>query len=158
MLAVAAMATSAASAYQSSEARKEAGKYDAAVSRNNAKVSEWKASEAEDRATDQAMRVGRQTSDLRGKQKAAFAANGLDLGMGSPQAVLDQTDYYGLEDQRTATANGASEAWGYRQQGSNFTAQADWSQRKSDAESPWLSAGMSALGSASTVADKWGKR
>jgi len=157
-LAVASMVATGVGAYQGSEARKQAGQYDAAVARNNAKVAGWKASEAEDRATTQAMDIGRRTADTRGKQKAALAANGLDLGMGSPQAVLDQTDYYGLQDQRTTIENGNQEAWGYKQQASNYTTQADWSQRKSDAESPWLSAGTSMLGSAASVADKWGKK
>jgi len=157
-LAIASMVATGAGAYQASEARKQAGQYDAAVARNNAKVAGWKASEAEDRATTSAMDIGRRTADTRGKQKAALAANGLDLGMGSPQAVLDQTDYYGLQDQRTTIENGNQEAWGYKQQASNYTTQANWSEAKASAENPMLSAGVSMLGSAANVSDKWGKR
>ena len=156
-LAVAAMVAGGASAYQASEARKSAGEYDAAVARNNAQVSKWKASDAEDRATTTAMNIGRQVNETRGKQSAALAANGLDLGFGSASESLAKTDYFGLVDQKTAIENGNNETWGYRQQASNYETQANWSSAKANAENPWLSAGMSMLGSAGNVADKWGK-
>ncbi len=156
-LAIAAIAASGVSAYQGSEARKASGEYDAAVARNNAQVSKWKASDAEDRATTQAMNIGRQVNDTRGKQSAALAANGLDLGFGSTAGSLEKTDYFGLMDQKTAIENGNNEAWGYRQQASNYETQAKWSSSKASAENPFMSSATSMLGSAATVASKWGK-
>lgn len=156
-LVIAGMVAQGVSAYQGSEARKAAGEYDAAVARNNAQVSKWKASDAEDRATTQAMNIGRQVNDTRGKQAAALAANGLDLGFGSTAGSLAKTDYFGLMDQKTAIENGNKEAWGYRQQASDYATQAAWSSRKASSENPFLSAGMSLLGSAGSVADKWSK-
>lgn len=156
-VAVASLVATSASAYQASSARKQAGEYEAAVARNNAKVAEWKASDAQDRATTSAMNIGRQVNDMRGKQSAALAANGLDLSSGSPQAVLERTNYYGLEDQRTTLENGNNESWGFKQQASNYRSQAQWSKSAADAENPWMSAGFAALGQAGNVADKWGK-
>lgn len=156
-LAIASMVASGVSAYQGSEARKAAGEYDAAVARNNAQVSKWKASDAEDRATTQAMNIGRQVNDTRGKQSAALAANGLDLGFGSAAGSLEKTDYFGLMDQKTAIENGNNEAWGYRQQASNYETQAKWSSSKASAENPFMSAGLSMLGAAGNVATKWAK-
>lgn len=156
-LSVAAMVAGGASAYQASEARKAGAEYDSAVARNNAQVSKWKASDAEDRATTNAMNIGRQVNDVRGKQSAALAANGLDLGFGSAAGSLAKTDYFGLVDQKTAIENGNNEAWGFRQQASQYETQAKWASSKASAENPWLSAGMSMLGSAGNVADKWGK-
>lgn len=156
-LAVAGMVASGASAYQASEARKAGAEYDAAVARNNVQVAKWKASDAEDRATTQAMNIGRQVNDTRGRQSAALAANGLDLGFGSTAGSLAKTDYFGLMDQKTAIENGNTEAWGFRQQASQYETQANWASSKASAENPWLSAGMSMLGSSGNVADKWGK-
>ena len=131
-LSVAAMVAGGASAYQASEARKAGAEYDSAVARNNAQVSKWKASDAEDRATTNAMNIGRQVNDVRGKQSAALAANGLDLGFGSAAGSLAKTDYFGLVDQKTAIENGNNEAWGFRQQASQYETQAKWASRLPD--------------------------
>lgn len=157
VLVVASMVAAGASAYQASSARKAGAEYDAAVARNNAQVAQWKAADAEDRATTNAMNIGRHVNDTRGKQSAALAANGLDIGFGSAAGSLEKTDYFGLVDQKTAIENGNNEAWGLRQQASQYKTQAEWSSSKAGAENPWLSAGMSMLGSAGSVADKWGK-
>lgn len=156
-LAVASMVASGVGAMQASESRKSAANYNAAVAEQNARVAGWQAEDAQNRATDNAMRVGRQQADMRGKQKAALAANGLDLGSGSPQAVLDQTDYYGLEDQRTALQNGETEAWGLRTKQSQYKTEGQWQRNSASAENPMMSGMLGMLGSAGNVADKWGR-
>jgi len=142
-------------AYQSSAAAKAGAQYQSAVAASNAKVEEWKAQDAEDRATVEAQNLGRKIASVRGQQKAAMGANGVDLGFGSAQATLDQTDFYGLEDQKTVADNGNKEAWAARTRASNFKTESAWASSRAKSENPLLAGGLSLLGSAGNVAEKW---
>lgn len=155
MLALASMVTGAAGSMQKAQGEKNAANYQAQVSANNAKVAGWQAESAEARGVDDAMNIGRKQADMRGKQSAAMAANGLDLGSGSPAAVLEQTDYYGLADQKSATQNASDTAWGLRTKGQSYTAEGEMAKAKGDSINPFMSGATSLLGSAGNVADKW---
>ena len=155
ILSVVSMVAGASGAAQKAQADKSAAEYNAKVAANNAKVAGWQAESAEARGVDDAMAVGRKQASVRGKQAATMAANGLDLGTGSPQAILDQTDYYGLADQRTATQNASDNAWGLRTKGDSYTAESSMQKSKADSISPGGAAMTSLLGSAGNVADKW---
>lgn len=157
-LQVASAVVGALGAYQGAQAQKAQANYQAKVAANNAQVAEWQAQAAEDKGVADAITVGRKASDLRGRQAAAMASNGLSLSDGSPAGILEQTDYFGLEDQRTAAQNAKDEAWGLRQRGANFTAEAAMQRAKAGSISPFMAAGTSLLGSAATVADKWSAR
>lgn len=142
-------------AYQSSAAAKAGANYQAAVATSNAKVEEWKAQDAENRADLEAQNLGRKIASVRGQQKAAMGANGVDLGFGSAQVTLDQTDFYGLQDQKTVIDNGNTEAWGARTRAANFKTEAAWASSRAKSENPLLAGGLSLLGSAGNIADKW---
>lgn len=146
---------SAGGAMQSAQASQNAANYQAQVAANNAKVSEWQAQSAEARGVDDAMNIGRKQADTRGKQSAAMAANGLDLGSGSPAALLEQTDYYGLADQKSVVQNASDTAWGLRAKGQSYTAEGEMAKAKADSINPFMSGVTSLLGSAGNVADKW---
>lgn len=148
-------AVSMLGSYQQSQGAKAAANYSAAVSANNAKVADWQARDAEDRADRNAQEVGRRQAALRGTQAAALAANGVDISTGSAGAILDQTDFYGTQDQKTAQENGSREAWALRTKRDNFNTDAQWSRARASAESPWMAAGSSLLAGAGNVADKW---
>lgn len=130
-------------AYQQSEAAKNAAEY-------NAKVAAIQGQDAIDRGDTDQQAIGRKQAAVRGQQQANMAANGLDLSSGSPAAILDQTDYYGLADQATVINNSRREAAGFTSRGAMASAQAD-------AYSPMASAGASLLTSSGTVADRWYK-
>lgn len=155
MLALAGAVSGAAGAMQTAQAQKSAASYQAQVSANNAKVAGWQAESADARGQDDAMAVGRKQADVRGKQAASMAANGLDLSSGSPAAVLEQTDYYGLADQKTAVQNASDTAWGLRTKGDSYTAESNMQKSKADGINPLMSGATSLLGSAGNVADKW---
>ena len=87
--------------------------------------------------------------------KLQLGANGVDLGFGSAQATLDQTDFYGLQDQKTVIDNGNTEAWGARVRGNNYKTEAAWASSRAKSENPLLAGGLSLLGSAGNIADKW---
>lgn len=134
---------SAYGSYKQAEAAKDAASY-------NQKVANIQASDALDRGATEQEQLGRKISALKGQQTANMAANGLDLSSGTPAAVLEQTDYYGLEDQRTVANNARREAAGYN-------ARATMSGMQADSYDPGMSAGASLLTSAGTVADRWYK-
>lgn len=129
--------------YQGAQAAKDAANY-------NAKVAEMQAADARDRGVYEQEALGRKIGQMRGQQRANMAANGLDLTDGTPAALLDQTDYYGLEDQRTLANNINREAAGYGTRANLARAQAD-------GYDPAMSASASLLTNAGTVADRWYK-
>lgn len=138
---IAGTALSAYGQYQQASAARDAARY-------NQKVAEIQASDALDRGDQEQAMLGRKVADLRGRQRVAMAKSGLDLSEGSPAAILDQTDYYGLEDQRTIANNARREAAGYANRGNLAGMQAD-------GMDPLLATGGSLLTNAGTVADKW---
>ncbi len=137
------LALSGYGAYKQSEAAKQAAQY-------NAKVAAMQGQDAIDRGDTDQQTVGRKQAAMRGQQTANMAANGLDLSSGSPSAILDQTDYYGLADQATTINNSRREAAGFKSRSAMASAQAD-------AYSPLTTAGASLLTSSGTVADRWYK-
>lgn len=142
-------------AYQQAQGQKSQAKYNAAVQENNARVAEFKAEDAQDRAQTDAENVGRQQAAVRGKQRAQLAANGLDLSSGTPLSVQEQTDYYGLKDQKTATDNGAREAWGLRSQRDSYSAESQMQRNTAKSISPFGALATSLLGSSGKIADRW---
>lgn len=127
--------------YQQAEAMKDAANY-------NRKLADIQAADARDRGAVEQEQLGRKIGQLRGQQTANMAANGIDLSTGTPAALLDQTNYYGLEDQRTLAANIEREASGFGNRGRLAGMQAD-------SIDPMLSAGGSLLSNAGAVADRW---
>lgn len=140
---------------QEADAQQKQANAAARIADNNAKVAEWQAQSAETKGQAEVENVGRKQSDLRGKQMASMAANGVSLADGSPAAVLAQTDYYGLEDQRTAAQNSSDEAWALRARGTNSQNEASMQRSKASNMNPFMAGVGSLLGSVGDVADKW---
>lgn len=155
LLSIGGAAFSAIGAYQQAQGQKDMAKYNASVSAANAKVAEFKAQSAQDNAMRDAENVGRRQAAIRGKQRAGFAANGLDLTEGSPAGVLAATDYYGLEDQATAVNNGNQQAWGLRAQRDSHAADSQMQSARASSISPFGAAAGSLIGSASKLSSKW---
>jgi len=140
---------------QEMSAQQDMARAQARIADNNAKVAEWQAQSAESKGQREIENVGRKQADVRGKQMAGMAANGVDLGSGSPAAVLAQTDYYGLEDQRTVAQNTSDEAWGLRAKATDYKNQGNLSNAKASNMNPFMAGVGSLLGSVGDVADKW---
>lgn len=151
-------AMSAYGAISGADAQKKAEAYNAQVAANNAQVAGWQATDAENRADLNAQDIGRKQAATRGVQAANMAANGLDLSFGSSKATLDQTDTYGLQDQRTALDAGNKEAWALRARAAGFSSESAFSQAKSDASNPLLAGATSLIGSAGNIADSYARR
>lgn len=145
----------AVSAYTSAKNEQAALTAQAQVARNNALLSEWQADDAEMRGEQAANNVRLKGNQVKGAQRAAMAANGVDLSVGSAQRTLNDTDYLTALDAAQLQDNAAREAWGYRRQGANYTSQAQAADAASSQISPWLAAGTSLLSSATAVAGRW---
>lgn len=146
---------SAGSAYQQAQGQRSALQYQASVARMNAGL-------AGDQASD-AIRNGQtaegiqdlRTGQMLGTQRAAMAANGVDLGEGSPNEVLATTKYMGTRDALQIHDNAIMQAWGYRTQQQNFLTDANREENEASAISPWMAAGTSLLTGASKVSSVW---
>jgi hypothetical protein len=142
-------------AYRSSQGAKDAYGAQAQVAENNAQIAQWQADDALARGAKAATATRVKTLQLEGDQRAALAANGVDLTVGSAADILRDSDYFGKIDANTVTDNAAREAWGHRMQGANFKGDALNLRNRADVESPWAAAGTSLLGSANRVASGW---
>lgn len=158
-LAVASMAFQAYGAYQQSQSAKDAAEYQSAVARNNATVAEWQAQDAIKRGESDEARQRLLTKQLKGTQTSKLAANGIDISEGSALNILSDTDWMGEQDALNVRDNAAREAYGYRQQGANSSANAGLLKYKADSENPLMSATTSVMSNPQlgTVADKWYK-
>lgn len=134
-------------AYSSSQSAKAQAEYQAEVERNNAKIAAYQRDDAIARGGEEANRVQREAERMRGAQVVRLASNGLDISSGTPLAMIEDTVFFGQEDAATARNNAAREAWGYDVQRHNALASASMYSSAAKAQKPWLSAGLSLLGS-----------
>lgn len=142
-------------AYDSANAQRDAYAIKAAIARQNAQIAEQQAQVALQNG-----QVAEQTSRLRtaqtfGAQRAALAANGVDLGEGNANEILSSTAFMGERYALTIEDNAARQAWGYRIQGVNATNEDMLYSRAESAINPELSATTSLLGTAGHVASGW---
>ena len=94
-------------------AAKELGEFNAAVAEQQALDALAQGKEEEDR-----FRAA--VRGLIGSQRVGFAAQNVDVGVGSPVDVVADAAFLGELDALTIRTNAAREAWGYRVQAENF--------------------------------------
>lgn len=148
-------ASSAIGAYYGAQANKTSLELQANLADINARVSESAAQATLLTGQREEQKSMLATANLKSAQRVGFAANGVDLGEGSPVNVLTTTDTMGQIDANTIKANAIKSAWGYRTQGVNQTNQATMSRAAAGAIDPTMSAASSLLGSAGSVASSW---
>lgn len=160
--AVAAVATmgagammSAVGAQKNAQAQKATLGYEAAVARNNQTIANYQAD-----ITLQNGAIAEQTQQLKaaalkGDQRAAMAANGIDLSEGSATEVLATTDYMGHRDALTIRDNAARQAWATREQAKGYGSEAAADVATSDAINPNLALTSSLISGAGQVAGSW---
>lgn len=136
----------AAGQIQQAQATAAANKYNAKVADMNAAISERRAKDALERGALAEQQKRRETAALLGKQKAAMAANGVDLTFGSPLDVIVDSATLGELDALTIRSNTYREEYDYRVDAANKRSQATMSR---GAASSALTGGY--LGAAGTV-------
>lgn len=147
--------SSANAGKQASQNTKIAYEYNSAVERNKAHVLELQADDAVQRGQTQQTRQQLKTAQLKGAQRARFAAAGMDLKEGSAFNVLMDTDYMGKQDEMTIADNAEREAWSLRESARTGINNADFLALRARSEHPDQAYSNSLLGSAGSVASSW---
>lgn len=152
---VAGAAASTVGAYYGAKSQQISARGAADIAEINAGQSEQAAQQELARGQDQVAAVTLRAGQMKGAQRAALAANGVDLGEGSAAEILTSTDIAKENDANAAWANAVRAAWGQRMQATNFKNEALTKRAGADSISPGMSAFTSLLGSASQVASSW---
>lgn len=99
-----------------SSAQKAANEAQAQVAENNAQLAVWQAQDALYRGAIEENRVRVGSAQMKGAQRAAYAANGVTLDSDSVARTLTDTEVLGDIDANTARYNAEREAWAHRMQ------------------------------------------
>lgn len=149
------MFTSAIGSYYSAAAQKAMLKGQAAIAETNARISEMGAQSALYQGQQQVGQLTMRAGQIKSGQRAAMAANGIDLGEGNAAEVQASTDIMKEIDANTLTANAVRSAWGYRTQATNFENEAIMKRAQGSVISPFGAAATSLVNSAGAVASNW---
>ncbi len=156
---VALMAASAGAqtvgAYNSAKAQQASLLYDAQTADNNAQLAEWQAQDAVTRGNLDEQSVRMRAAAVKASQRAAMAANGIDVTQGSAADIQTSTDYMGERDAFTVRNDALRSAWGYRTQGASYRDSAGMSRAGASSIRPSVSAATTLLGSATLVSSAW---
>ncbi len=125
VLTVVSTAISAYSQMQQGKAQAAMADYNAKVADANTKVNEAAALDASQRGADEAAQVKERARRIAASQRAGAAAGGVAADSGSALDLLTETSGMGELDALTTMNNAQREAYGYRVQGMNSTAQAN---------------------------------
>lgn len=149
------MATSAIGSYFGAKTQQINLKGQAALADTNARIAELGAQSTLMQGHQQVGALTLKAGQLKSRQRASMAANGLDLGVGSAAEVLASTDLMKEIDKNTIEANAVRSAWGYRTNAVNFENEALAKRATAGAISPFGAATGSLLGDAGRVAQSW---
>jgi hypothetical protein len=126
-LAIGSLALSAFGQVKAGKAAKEAGKSEHAAADAqaglldyNAQIADAQAADAITRGQEEENRYRQGVRTLIGSQRAGFAGQGVDIGVGSAVDVQADTAYLGELDALTLRTNAAREAWGFRTQATDL--------------------------------------
>lgn len=96
------------------------GQWQKAHLETNARLADLAAEDAVGRGEQEASAISRAASELRGEQRAQYAAQGVELGSGSAALVQQETQFFSELDMITARSNAYQEAFGYKVQAADF--------------------------------------
>jgi hypothetical protein len=148
------MATSAISsvggAYVQSQAMRAQGEHQENIAKMNAQLAEAQADQAMKRGQAEANRKEAQMKILRGRQRAAGAANGVDVDSGSMLEIQEESMALGALDAMTIKNNAIREAYGYKSQSMSYQQQGQWarSNAQMNADATLLTGGLNAINKA----------
>lgn len=128
----------------------------------NARTAELGAQSVLNQAKQQKAALTLGAKQLKGRQRASLAANGVDLSEGNAAEIQESTDLMKDIDAGALKANALRTAWGYRAEGLNQQNQAAMARVSANAAqatagtiSPFTNAATTLLGGAGSVAASW---
>jgi hypothetical protein len=104
------------------------GDYYRQTGESNAKFSDFIARDIESQEAREVGKVKRRAGQVRGAQRAAAAAQGIDVGDGSAQQLQDETEAISEQDMLTVKTNVWREAFGYKKQAAEYRHQGTMAQ------------------------------
>ena len=122
-------------AIQQGQSQAKAARYNAQVADMNARMADRAAKDALERGALEEQKQRQKTAQLMGQQTAAMAANGVDIGFGSPLDLLVDTATLGELDALTIRTSAYREERDIRQQGANYRGQAAMSRAQASSAS-----------------------
>lgn len=136
---------------QQASAQAASARYNAQVAELNATLSERRARDAIERGKTEEQKKRQEVQRILGAQKAAMAANGVDLTFGSPLDTIVDTAVLGELDALTIRSNAYREAYDHRVDAMNKRAGAELSrlEARSALTGGYLQAAGTLLGGAS---------
>lgn len=141
-------ASSLAGGVSQSQALKAQGDFSQYQAEQNARLAEAQAEDATKRGAKEASRLQRQTRGVIGAQRAALAAQGIDISSGTAADIQAETAQFGIDDASTIRQNAIREAYGFQREAINTRAQGQFDRisARSQASSTLLTGGLSAIG------------
>jgi len=132
-------------------------RYQAQVDDNNRKVALWKAQDAKDRGAKEEAAFRTKVAQLKGRQKSALAASGVEIGDGSALDILGDTAALGELDALTIRSNAEREAYEQKVNASNLAANAGMKRMGATNSliAGKINATTSLLSGAGSIASKW---
>lgn len=118
------------------------GTYEQQMFQRNADLADQQARDAIARGDVAAGVRGAETRQRVGSQRAAMAAQGIDLGTGSALDVQENEQYLSALDIATIKNNAAREAWGYKMQAADSIRRGTLAKATSDMEALSLRSDM----------------
>ena len=113
-------ASSLANAYTQSKAIRDQGRYEQQVADYNARLADLAAQDTLRIGQKESARVRREGKQVQGRQRAAYAARGVDVNVGTPSVIQEETRTLSESDQLRIQNNAWREAWGYRAEASQL--------------------------------------
>lgn len=120
-----------AGSYTQSRAIRSQGRYEAQQLEANARLANLQAEDATSRGKVEANRQRLATRRLIGSQRAALAAQGIEVDSGSALQLQADTAALGAQDALQIESNAYREAWGHRMQATGYQGQAGMARRAS---------------------------
>ena len=152
---VAGKAQGAVGAHGDAKTEKMVLRYQAGMDDLNAKQAERDAQQELSKGNEQVAMTTMRAGMVKGSQRAAMAANGIDLGEGSAAEVLTSTDLMKENDVNNITANAVRAAWGHRVEATNHTNAGNMKRAGASTISSFWRASDSIAGGAGQLAQSW---
>lgn len=139
--------SSIGNAYSQSQAIRAQSRHQRDMLETNQRIAEMQADDAIKRGDKEAAKIGQQVKQTVGSQRAALAAQGIDVDVGSAADIQESTRALGVQDMQTVRMNAWKEAWGLKVEALSLQGQASMVKAAGDfeAKNTLLTGGMRAL-------------
>lgn len=147
-------------AYAQASAQQAQAEFEQQQLKTNQRLASIQSEDAIIRGDKQASDYKKKVKGTSGSQRAALAAQGIDVGTGSAAEVQIDTAAIGAENTLAIKNNAWREAWGYRMQANEYGSKANFSKIAADASSTstLLTGGLNALSYGMKAASAFGDK